>query len=186
MANLKETKKLNKDNNHVNILVEGPLGKVKLSFLKKGKFKLKKEEKGFDNLLKLKDLENLLCFYKKDFYKPFLKRINETLIGVHYGWKARLKLKGRGIKIFVSENFLYLDLGYSHAFRYKIPNNIQIGCFKKGFDYELNLIGINKSLIGNILFKIRNLNKINAYKEKGIIYSYELFSLKQGKKWIRG
>ena len=77
MANLKETKKLNKDNNHVNILVEGPLGKVKLSFLKKGKFKLKKEEKGFDNLLKLKDLENLLCFYKKDFYKPFLKRINE-------------------------------------------------------------------------------------------------------------
>lgn len=168
----------------VNIYVKGILGEIKLSFLKTGFFSLKDNNES--QSLSLGELDKIRYFIKKEFNKTFLKKINETLIGVNYGWKAKLRLKGRGIKIFVFKDSLYLDLGYSHAFRYLIPKGIQIGCFKKGFDYELSIIGLNKSLIGNILFKIRSLNSMNPYKEKGIIYSYETFSLKQGKKWVRG
>lgn len=64
-----------KNNESINIFVEGPLGKIKISFLKKRYFYFPQIFK--KEFIDLKDLNQKRCYIKKDLYKSFLNRVNE-------------------------------------------------------------------------------------------------------------
>ena len=171
-----------KDDNIISIDICGLLGKNKYSINNKYlKFKNGKQN---SNIIKLIN-SKVLFFLKKELLMPFLKRIIENFYGVNYGWKIKLTIKGRGFKIFVKNNYIYFDLGFSHGLKFLLPSNVYSGVLKKDFEYELILIGCDKVLLSNIAFNIRSLLPINSYKARGFIYSYETFLLKSGKKWIR-
>ena len=70
-------------------------------------------------------------------------------------------------------------LGYSHPIFFKIPNNLQIFCFKF---IKLFVWGNSYKNITQTSALIRSYKKPEPYKGKGILYEGEKIVLKEGKK----
>jgi large subunit ribosomal protein L6 len=89
-----------------------------------------------------------------------------------------LLLKGLGLKVFLSKNLLELKLGYSHKEFVEIDPEVYCAIGKN----IIFLKSKNKSLLGNLVCKIRNLRIPDIYKGKGIWLKNEKISLKPIKK----
>jgi ribosomal protein L6P/L9E len=74
---------------------------------------------------KIKLKKNLICYknnlnliIKKNYFKTFFSILLKLLDGVSVGFKAILKLKGKGLRIQIkkinNKLVIYLKLGYSH------------------------------------------------------------------------
>jgi len=70
-------------------------------------------------------------------------------------------------------------LGFSHQVNVEVPSCVTVSCPKPRI---LLLKGISLQKINNFSAVLRRLKLPSAYKEKGIYYLGETFSLKQGKK----
>lgn len=105
------------------------------------------------------------------FLVNWLKKIEKPFI-------KKLFLKGLGLKAAVHLDHLELKLGFSHVFKIIIPNTIQVMIKKNTLSFESS----DLLLLGNFLYKIRNLKYPNAYKGKGIWYKNEIKTLKAVKK----
>lgn len=95
--------------------------------------------------------------------------------------KKKLKLNGLGFKLKLSEDtkFLTLKLGFSHIISMPIPKDrIKILVRKNILIVE----GLDKVEIGNFVHSIKSLKKLDAYKGKGFIGTYEKEKLKVIKK----
>ncbi len=108
--------------------------------------------------------------------------INNTVIGVHEGYKKELELVGVGYKASTQGNVLELSLGYSHSIHFAIPAEIKVSAESlKGKNPKVTIEGIDKQLIGQVAAKIRSFRKVEPYKGKGIRFVGEQVRRKAGK-----
>ena len=100
--------------------------------------------------------------------------------GVSNGYSKELTLVGVGYTADASkENYLLLNLGYSHPIYFEKPDDIT---FETPSPTSIIVKGVDKQAVGQVSAKIRSLRKPEPYKGKGVRYSDELVRRKAGKK----
>ncbi len=111
--------------------------------------------------------------------------IKNMILGIELGFKKKLNIVGIGYKANLSDknDILFLNLGFSHVIRYKIPYGIKIFC--PSFS-EIIISGIDKQLVGCVASIIRSYRKPESYKKgKGIRYLNENVKIKESKKKLK-
>jgi large subunit ribosomal protein L6 len=105
--------------------------------------------------------------------------INNMVIGVTEGYRKELQLVGVGYRVQAKgKTNLELQLGFSHPVNVAAPDGIE---FDVPSPTELNIIGIDKQIVGQVAADIRALKKPEPYKGKGIRYVGEHIIRKAGK-----
>ena len=96
------------------------------------------------------------------------------------GAKGSLTLVlGAGFRAAVQGKNLNLTLGFSHPVTYPIPDGISI---ETPSQTEILIKGIDRQKVGQVAAEIRDVRPPEPYKGKGVRYSDEKISLKEGKK----
>ena len=99
--------------------------------------------------------------------------------GVSKGYEKKLELVGVGYRAAVQGKSLNLTLGFSHAVNFPIPDGISM---ETPSQTEIIIKGIDRQKIGQVCAKIRAIRPPEPYKGKGVRYSGEQITLKEGKK----
>ncbi|MGX7593462.1 50S ribosomal protein L6 [Candidatus Karelsulcia muelleri] len=158
------------------IYVTGPLGTLSIKII--GDLQLEREE----NNLKINILANNK--YNKSLQGLYRMLINNMIIGVLYGFKKELELKGVGYKVALDKEkkVLEFNLGYSHKIVMNFPKELKVEIKN---DNRLILMSYDKQLLGIFAAKIRSLRKPDPYKGKGIRYINEYIIKKAGKTTVK-
>ncbi|WP_343154720.1 50S ribosomal protein L6 [Buchnera aphidicola (Pseudoregma panicola)] len=154
-----------------NIYIDGIYGKLK--FL-------------INNYVSVKYDKNLLIFCgKKNFNKSWMyagtcrSLVSSMIYGVKNKFFKTLILSGVGYKVFLNENIVNLNLGYSHIIKYKLPNGVLANCNSAT---KITLSGVNKQLVFQTAANLRLYKVPEPYKGKGIHYENEIIRRKEAKK----
>ena len=99
--------------------------------------------------------------------------------GVTRGYDRKLELVGVGFRAAVTGKALNLTLGFSHPVSYAIPEGISI---ETPSPTEILIKGADRQRVGQTAAEIRGIRPPEPYKGKGVRYSDEVISLKEGKK----
>jgi large subunit ribosomal protein L6 len=99
--------------------------------------------------------------------------------GVTKGYEKKLELVGVGFRAQVQGKSLNLTLGFSHPVNVAIPEGISI---ETPSQTEILVKGIDRQKVGQLAAEIRGIRPPEPYKGKGVRYSGEQISLKEGKK----
>jgi len=99
--------------------------------------------------------------------------------GVTAGYEKKLELVGVGFRAAVAGKTLNLTLGFSHTVNFPIPDGITI---EAPSQTEVLIKGTDKQRVGQVAAEIRSIRPPEPYKGKGVKYSDEKISLKEGKK----
>jgi len=99
--------------------------------------------------------------------------------GVTKGYEKKLELVGVGFRAAVAGKTLNLTLGFSHSVAFPIPEGITI---EAPSQTEVLIKGADKQRVGQVAAEIRGIRPPEPYKGKGVKYSDEKISLKEGKK----
>lgn len=105
--------------------------------------------------------------------------INNMIIGVTEGYKKGLEIIGVGYRFAVSGNILTVQAGYSHPVKLEIPAGITVNAIS---GTEIEVVGIDKIVVGEFAANIRKIRQPEPYKGKGIRYKGEHVRHKEGKK----
>jgi large subunit ribosomal protein L6 len=100
------------------------------------------------------------------------------VLGVSEGIKKVLEISGLGYKAELDGNTLVLNVGYSHAVRFALPEGIAASIEKNTI---VTLSGIDKQKVGQVAANIRSIRRPEPYKGKGIRYAGEKIKRKAGK-----
>ena len=164
--------------NNQKIKVKGPLGELEYNFFEF--VKIKKEDK----FLKV-EIEDMADKFQKAMQGTTIRLVENMIKGVTKFFEKRLQLVGIGFNAKVeaknSEDYLVLNIGFSHLVNFSIPKGIKIEVEKN------NLVvvkGIDKQLVGKIAAEIRQLRKPDVYRGKGIKYEDEEIRKKAVKKMV--
>ena len=103
--------------------------------------------------------------------------IMNMVIGVTSGFEKKLELSGVGYRAQLAGNDLMLSLGFSHPVKVQAVPGIKFGIAEN----VISIMGIDKSLVGDIAAKIRAIRPPEPYKGKGISYKGERIRRKAGK-----
>ena len=101
------------------------------------------------------------------------------VLGVTKGYERKLELVGVGFRAAVQGKALNLALGFSHPVAYDIPEGISI---ETPTQTEILIKGIDAQKVGQVAAEIRDVRPPEPYKGKGVCYSGEQITLKEGKK----
>jgi large subunit ribosomal protein L6 len=101
------------------------------------------------------------------------------VLGVSKGYERKLELVGVGYRAGVQGKVLNLTLGFSHAVNFDIPEGIAI---ETPSQTEIIIKGVDRQRVGQVAAKIRAYRPPEPYKGKGVRYSGEKITLKEGKK----
>lgn len=104
--------------------------------------------------------------------------LNNMVVGVSEGFKKALEMRGVGYRAQLQGNKLVLSVGKSHQDEVEAPEGIT---FEVPSGTEINVIGINKEVVGQTAAYIRSLRSPEPYKGKGIRYVGEFVRRKEGK-----
>ena len=104
--------------------------------------------------------------------------VNNMVIGVTQGFKKELTIVGVGYRAALKGKKLDLSLGYSHPVEFEIPAGITITVPEAT---KIVVEGADKQSVGEAAATIRRYRKPEPYKGKGIRYSDEQITLKEGK-----
>lgn len=120
---------------------------------------------------------------KNDQFSRSLHGLTRTLIanmvkGVTEGYRKVLKLVGTGYRVKKEGDKLVLSLGFSHP---KIVGPVEGIQFEVKDKETIEVLGIDKSLVGQVAAKIRQIRPPEPYKGKGIRYQDEEVRRKPGK-----
>lgn len=99
--------------------------------------------------------------------------------GVSKGYERKLELVGVGFRAQVQGKTLNMALGFSHPVNFPIPEGISI---ETPSQTEILIKGIDRQKVGQVAAEIRGIRPPEPYKGKGVRYSDEQISLKEGKK----
>lgn len=109
--------------------------------------------------------------------------LKQILLDISLLCCKKLKLVGVGFRVSslkVSDfDLLYFKLGYSHAIYFKVPKTLNVFCLKSN---KLFLIGNSFMFLAQIAAFIKSYKVPEPYKGKGILYTSEKITLKEGKK----
>lgn len=121
-------------------------------------------------------------FILKSYFRTFFSLILRIIDGVSFGFKAILKLKGKGLRLqlkqFNNLFYIYLKLGYSHKIFFKLPLNTWIYVYERR--RSLILYNLNYCNLRQLLLKIRSYYPVNLYKIRGFFEPTELIKQKKG------
>ena len=101
------------------------------------------------------------------------------VLGVTRGYDRKLELVGVGFRAAVTGKALNLTLGFSHPVSYSIPEGITV---ETPSPTEILIKGADRQRVGQTAAEIRGIRPPEPYKGKGVRYSDEVISLKEGKK----
>ncbi len=101
------------------------------------------------------------------------------VLGVSKGYERKLELVGVGYRAAVQGKVLGLTLGFSHAVNFPIPDGISM---ETPSQTEIIIKGIDRQKLGQVCAKIRAIRPPEPYKGKGVRFSGEQITLKEGKK----
>ncbi len=104
--------------------------------------------------------------------------VNNMVIGVTQGFKKELTIVGVGYRAALKGKKLDLSLGFSHPVEFEIPAGITITVPEAT---KIVVEGADKQSVGEAAATIRRYRKPEPYKGKGIRYSDEQITLKEGK-----
>ena len=105
--------------------------------------------------------------------------IANMITGVTKGYERKLELVGVGFRAAVAGKTLNLTLGFSHPVAFPVPEGISI---ETPSQTEILIKGANRQQVGQVSAEIRGIRPPEPYKGKGVRYSDEKISLKEGKK----
>ena len=126
------------------VTVEGPKGKLEKNLIFNGKIQLE------NNTLKL--VNRGTDKGSGAVYGLTRSLINSMVIGVTQGFSKTLKIVGVGYKAQIQGHALVLNLGYSHAVNFGIPEGIKIDVPDQN---TVIISGIDKQLVGQVAADIR-------------------------------
>ncbi len=118
---------------------------------------------------------------ERSLWGLFASLLKNMVIGVTMGYEKKLEMSGIGFKAEVKGKNLILNIGYSHAVDFPIPEGLEI-IVEKEF---ITVKGIDKQLVGEIAAQIRALKKPEPYQGKGIKYVGEIIRRKAGKAAVK-
>jgi large subunit ribosomal protein L6 len=104
--------------------------------------------------------------------------VQNMVIGVNEKFTKTLLVEGVGYKFQLANNFINLNMGYSHIISFNIPEDINI---KLDSPTKIIISSINKQKVGLFASKIRDVRPPEPYKGKGIKYEGEIIKRKVGK-----
>lgn len=105
--------------------------------------------------------------------------VNNMVQGVTEGFKKELEIVGVGYRATAKgPNALELAVGYSHTVPVQAPDGIT---FDVPQPTRIDVVGIDKELVGQVAANIRKVRKPEPYKGKGIRYVDEHIQRKAGK-----
>ncbi|MBI2167445.1 MAG: 50S ribosomal protein L6 [Candidatus Omnitrophica bacterium] len=104
--------------------------------------------------------------------------LNNMVHGVTEGYTKELEIEGIGYKAQASGRKLVLNLGFTHAIEFAIPEGIEI---KTPKPTQIVVTGIDRQKVGQVAADIRHFHEPEPYKGKGIHYVGEKVRRKQGK-----
>jgi large subunit ribosomal protein L6 len=99
--------------------------------------------------------------------------------GVTKGYEKKLELVGVGFRAQLQGKTLNLALGFSHPVNFPIPEGISI---ETPSQTEIIVRGIDRQKVGQVAAEIRAVRPPEPYKGKGVRYTGEQITLKEGKK----
>ena len=117
----------------------------------------------------------------KSLHGLFRVLISNMVIGVTQGFEKRLEVEGIGYRVELKNNFIVLNLGYSHPINFPLPSGITAKVDKQVITIE----GADKYLVGEVAARLRSFRKPEPYKGKGVRYAGERIKRKIGKKGVR-
>lgn len=104
--------------------------------------------------------------------------IASMITGVHEEFAKELRIEGVGFRANLKGSQLVLQVGYSHAVEYDIPEGVTIEVPE---ETHVVVSGPNKQLVGQVSARIRAFCPAEPYKGKGIRYKDEEIRRKAGK-----
>ena len=105
--------------------------------------------------------------------------IANMITGVTKGYDRKLELVGVGFRAAVAGKTLNLTLGFSHPVAFPVPEGITI---ETPSQTEIMIKGADRQQVGQVAAEIRGIRPPEPYKGKGVRYSDEKITLKEGKK----
>lgn len=103
-------------------------------------------------------------------------QIANMVKGVSEGFEKKLELSGVGFRAEAQDSSLTLYVGFTHSVKVS-----QEGINFSVAENIITISGIDKTLVGNVAAKIRNIRPPEPYKGKGIRYLGERIRRKVGK-----
>lgn len=106
----------------------------------------------------------------KNYIKSFFSLIKLNIHGLSHGFKMKIFLKGKGLRLIIRKRLnklscLYLKLGYSHKIFFLLPKNVWFRVF--GRKRALILYSLDYILLRNLILKIRTFYPMSLYKIRG-------------------
>jgi large subunit ribosomal protein L6 len=98
--------------------------------------------------------------------------------GVSDGFQRNLELHGVGFRAKLTGKALEMTIGYSHPVIIDPPAGIT---FVVPEQTRIQIIGIDKQLVGQVAANVRKMRVPDAYHGKGVRYEGEQITLKPGK-----
>ncbi len=109
----------------------------------------------------------------------FRSLINNMVVGVTEGYRRGLEIVGVGYRATAQgDRALELAVGYSHTVKVEAPEGIT---FEVPSNTRIDVVGIDKEVVGQVAADIRAIRKPEPYKGKGIRYEGEQVRRKAGK-----
>ncbi|MCQ2396631.1 MAG: 50S ribosomal protein L6 [Lentisphaeria bacterium] len=105
--------------------------------------------------------------------------LNNMIIGVNTGFTVELDFVGVGYRAAIQGQTLTMNLGYSNPRVLEVPKNVTVTVKDQT---HLVLESIDKQAVGQVAATIRSNRVPDAYHGKGVRYTGEQLSLKEGKK----
>lgn len=105
--------------------------------------------------------------------------ITNMIKGVTDGFSKGLEIIGVGYRFNVKGTTLVINAGYSHPVELAVPTGLTV---EQVSNTEINIKGIDKSLVGKFAAEVRDVRSPEPYKGKGIRYKDEFVRRKEGKK----
>ena len=105
--------------------------------------------------------------------------VNNMVIGVTEGYTKTLEIHGVGYRAEAQgPSKVRLNLGFSHTVDVEAPDGVT---FDLPAQTQINVVGIDKELVGQVAANIRSIRKPEPYKGKGVRYAGERIVRKAGK-----
>lgn len=153
-----------------NIVVKGKHGVLEQSYLNDIEIEVKDQKIFVICKNKLKN--------SKAFHGLTRTLLQNMILGVNQKFLKVLIAEGVGYKFQLDNNFIILNMGYSHIVKLIIPNSINV---KLESPIKITITGISKQEVGLFASRVRSIRPPEPYKGKGIRYENEIIRRKVGK-----
>lgn len=115
----------------------------------------------------------------KSLHGLYRQLIFNAVYGTDKPWEKKLEIVGTGFNVKLQDGDLVMKIGFSHPVVFKKVPQIT---FRVEGNNKIIVSGIDKQLVGQIAYQIKEVKKPDAYKGKGIRYLGQVIKLKPGKK----